>query len=47
MLHFPAREYPRNDIDTPTIVARLRGIHEQLAERVTANDPGEDIIDAL
>lgn len=47
MLHFLAREYPRNNVDTPSIVARLRGIHEQLAERVAANDPGEDIIDAL
>src|SRR5579872_4245259 len=39
MLHFLAREYPRNDVDTPTIVARLRAIHEELAKRIAANDP--------
>ena len=47
MLHFLAREYPRNDVDTLTVVARLRSIHEQLAERIAANDPGEDVIEAL
>jgi len=47
MLHFLAREYPRNDVDTPTIVARLRAIHEELAKRIAANDPGEDVIVAL
>ena len=47
MLHFLAREYPRNDVDTPAIVARLRAIHEELAKRIAANDPGEDVIVAL
>jgi hypothetical protein len=47
MLHFLARDYPRNQVDTPTIVARLRSIHERLAQRIAQNDPGEDIIDAL
>jgi hypothetical protein len=47
MLHFLAREYPRNEVDTPTIVARLRSIHQRMAERIARNDSGEDIIDAL
>lgn len=47
MLHFLAREYPRNEVDMPTVVARLRAIHEELAERIAANDTGEDIIEAL
>jgi hypothetical protein len=47
MLHFLARDYPRNEVDTPTIVTRPRTIHEQLAQRIAQNDPGLDIIDAL
>ena len=47
MLHFLARDYPRNSVDTPAIVARLRSIHEPLAQRIARNDAGEDIIDAL
>lgn len=47
MLRLLAREYPRNQVDTPTIVARLRDIHRQLARRLAQNDPAEDIIDAL
>ena len=47
MLHFLARDYPRNGADTPTIVARLRSIHQRLAERIARNEPGEDIIDTL
>jgi hypothetical protein len=47
MPRFLARDYPRNEVDTPTIVARLRSIHERLAERVSRNDPGVDIVDAL
>lgn len=47
MLHFLAREYPRNDVPTAEIVARLRDIHVQLAQRIARNDPGEDIIAAL
>jgi hypothetical protein len=47
MLHFLARDYPRNEVDTPTIVTRLRSIHEQLAQRIAQNDPALDIIDAL
>ena len=47
MLHFLARDHPRNDVATPAIVASLRSIHEQLAERIAANDPGEDIIEEL
>jgi hypothetical protein len=47
MLRFLAREYPRNEVDTPAIVERLRSIHEQLAQRVAQNDPGLDVIDAL
>ena len=47
MLRFLAREYPRNDVDTATIVERLRSIHQQLAQRIAQNDPGEDIIDGL
>jgi hypothetical protein len=29
MLRFLARDYPRNEVDTPAIVSRLRSIHEQ------------------
>jgi hypothetical protein len=47
MLHFLARDYPRNEVDTPTIVTQLRSIHQQLAQRIAQNDPGLDIIDAL
>jgi hypothetical protein len=47
MLRFLARDYPRNDVDTPSIAARLRSIHEQLAQRISQNDPGVDVIDAL
>lgn len=47
MLRFLARDDPRNEVDTPTIVARLRSLDEQLAERIGQNDPGSDIIDAL
>jgi hypothetical protein len=47
MLRFLARDYPRNSVDTPAIVARLRSVHEQLAQRLSQNDPGLDIIDAL
>jgi len=47
MLHFLARDYPRNEVDTPTIVTHLRSIHEQLAQRIARNDPGTDIVDAL
>jgi len=47
MLRFLARDYPRNDIATPEIAARLRSIHQQLAVRIARNDPGLDIIDAL
>jgi hypothetical protein len=47
MLRFLARDYPRNEVDTPVIVARLRSVHEHLAERIAQNDPGMDIIDAL
>ena len=47
MLHFLARDYPRNDVATAAIVTQLRTIHEQLAERIAQNDPGLDIIDAL
>jgi hypothetical protein len=47
MLRFLAREYPRNGADTATVVARLRSVHADLAERIARNDPGEDIIDAL
>ena len=47
MLHFLARDHPRNDVATPTVAARLRAIHEELAERIAANDPGEDIIEGL
>lgn len=47
MLHFLARDYPRNGVTTPAIVARLRAIHEQLAERIAQNDPGVDIIETL
>jgi hypothetical protein len=47
MLRFLARDYPRNSVDTTTIVARLRSVHEQLAQRISQNDPGLDIIDAL
>ena len=47
MPRFPGREYPRNEVDTQDIVARLRSIHERLAERIAQNDLGVDIIDAL
>jgi hypothetical protein len=47
MLRFLARDYPRNEVDTATIVARLRSIHEQLAQCIAQNDPGEGIIAAL
>jgi hypothetical protein len=47
MLRFLARDYPRNELDTATIAARLRSIHEQLAQRIANNDAGEDVIDAL
>jgi hypothetical protein len=47
MLHFLARDYPRNDVDTAVIAARLRSIHAHLADRIASNDPGEDIIEAL
>jgi len=47
MLRFHVRDHPRNEIDTATIAARPRGIHEQLAQRIAQNDPGEDIVDAL
>jgi hypothetical protein len=47
MLHFLARDYPRNELDTAAIVTRLRSAHEQLARRIAHNDPGLEIIDAL
>jgi hypothetical protein len=47
MLRFLARDCPRNEVDTPAIVARLRSIHERLAQRIAQNDPGEDIIEVL
>lgn len=47
MLHFLARDYPRNEVDPPTIIARLPSIHEQSAQRIAQNDPGLDIMDAL
>lgn len=47
MLRFLARDYPRNDVDTATIVEQLRAIHEQLAQHIAQNDPGEEIIDRL
>jgi hypothetical protein len=47
MLRFLARDYPRNEVDTSSIVAHLRSIHEQLAQRIARNDPGADIVDAL
>lgn len=47
MLRFLARDYPRNEVDAPSVVARLRSIHERLAQRIAQNDPGEDIVDAL
>ena len=46
MLRFLARDYPRNEVDTPTVAVRFRAIHEQLAQRIAQNDPGEDIVDA-
>jgi hypothetical protein len=47
MLRFLARDYPRNDTATSTIVDRLRSIHERLAERISRNDPGLDVVDKL
>src|SRR3569623_1339485 len=47
MLRFLSRDFPRNDADTATISQRLRAIHEQLAERIAHNDPGQDIIASL
>lgn len=47
MLRFLARDYPRNEVDTPVITGRLRTIHEQLTKRIARNDAGEDVIDAL
>jgi len=47
MLRFLARDYPRNEVDTPTIVTRLQSVHERLARSLARNDPGMEIIDAL
>ena len=47
MPRFLSRDYPRNDVDTPAIVTRLRSIHAQLARCIARNNPGEDIIEAL
>lgn len=47
MLRFLARDYPRNEVDTATVVDRLRSTHERLAERIAQNDPGTEIIEGL
>ena len=46
MLRFLARDYPRNDVGTATVVERLRSIHERLAGQIAQNDPGTEIIEA-
>ena len=39
--------YTRNEVSAEDIAYKLPQIHEQLAERVSRNDSGEDIINSL
>lgn len=44
LLRFLVRDYARNDVETKHVADKLQYIYKQLAERLSRNDPGDDII---